>query len=54
VWAWLQGSYIKMAAFATSVQKISSIWWKNRPIPPKNTVKTFKKQVKIKKKPSRL
>jgi hypothetical protein len=40
-----------MAAFATSVQKISPIWWKNRPHPPKNTIKNFlKKRVKIKKK----
>jgi hypothetical protein len=37
-----------MAAFATSVQKISPIWWKNRPHSPKNTIK---KRVKILKKP---
>jgi hypothetical protein len=42
----IQGSYIKMAAFATSVQKISPIWWKNRPHPPKNTIKKFKKTCK--------
>jgi hypothetical protein len=39
-----------MAAFATSVQKISPIWRKKRPHPPKNTIKKLKKRVKIKKK----
>jgi hypothetical protein len=47
---WIQGSYIKMAAFTTSVQKISPIWWKTAPIPPKNTIKKFKKRVTILKK----
>jgi hypothetical protein len=37
VWAWVQGSYIKMVAFATSVQKISLTWQKNCPhIPSQN------------------
>jgi hypothetical protein len=45
------GSYRKMAAFATSVQKISPIWWKNRPHPPQKILLKIKKQVKILKKP---
>jgi hypothetical protein len=40
-WAWVQGSYIKMAAFATSVVE------KPPPSPPKNTIKKLKKRVKI-------
>jgi hypothetical protein len=43
---WVQGSYIKMAAFTTSVQKISPIWWKTAPIPPKNTIKKILKTSK--------
>jgi hypothetical protein len=44
-----------MAAFATSVQKISPIMAEKPPPSPKNTIKKFKKRVKIKKKtPSRL
>jgi hypothetical protein len=41
-WAWVQGSYIKMAAFATSVQKtITDIAEKPHPTPPKKS--TIKK-----------
>jgi hypothetical protein len=50
----LMGSYSKMEAFATSVQKISPIWWKNRPHTLKNTIKKLLKTSKNKKKPSRL
>jgi hypothetical protein len=46
----IQGSYSKMAAFPTSVQKISPILWKNRTHPPPKillkilkTSKNFKK-----------
>jgi hypothetical protein len=46
----IQGSYSKMAAFATSVQKISPIWWKNHPHPPQKYYLKFKKRVKILKK----
>ena len=48
----IQGSYSKMAAFATSVQKISPIWWKNRPHPPKILLKNLKKRLKFLKKPA--
>jgi hypothetical protein len=43
-----------MAAFATSVQKISPLWWKTASIPSKNTIKKFKKRVKILKNPNRI
>jgi hypothetical protein len=45
----IQGSYSKMAAFATSVQKkFHRYGGKTAPmIPPKNTIKKFKKRVKI-------
>jgi hypothetical protein len=49
----IQGSYRKMAAFATSVQKISPIWWINRPHPPKNTIKKLKNEYKFKKNTAR-
>jgi hypothetical protein len=42
-WASVQGSYSKMAAFATSVVE------KPLPSPQKNTIKKLKKRLKIKK-----